>query len=193
VLPVELISFNVTNAANASAKLNWSTATEQNNDYFEVQRSIDAVNFITIGKVYGAGTSMVQLNYAYVDRNPNNGTSYYRLIQVDYDGAFEIHKTIAVLYNGGESEISSDDLSLFPNPYKSGELILDLSKLEPYTSINLSIIDLSGKQILNASMLVPEDKNVNLIPIAVDRLFPGIYIVSVQTANNVLNKKLIVK
>jgi hypothetical protein len=190
-LPVEMLSFTG-NAQADNVVLYWSTASERNNDYFEVQRSIDAVNFITIGQVYGASYSMVQLDYAYVDRNPNNGTSYYRLKQVDFDGASEIHNTIAIKWDGPVSDLDSDLINVYPNPYKTGDLLLDLYYLEPYTSINLSITDIHGKQIYSASLLVPENQKVNIVPIAVDELNKGIYLVSVQTANKLLNKKVIV-
>ncbi len=191
-LPVELLSFTG-NANQSTIKLNWATASEDNNDYFELQRSIDAVNFITIGTVYGAGNSYIKLNYDYVDKSPSRGTNYYRLMQVDYNGNTEYHETIAVNWNGTVKHLDSDDINIYPNPYTSGDLILDLRKLKSNTSITLIIMDIDGRLIYKASMLIPADRDINIVPLAIDRLNQGVYFISVQTANNVLTKKVIVK
>ena len=87
--------------------------------------------------------------------------------------------------------MNSDDINIYPNPYTSGELILDLHKLEPYTSIKLTIKDISGSLIYKTSLLVPISGEMNIAPMAVDNL-QGIYFINVQTANSVLSKKVIV-
>ncbi len=190
-LPVELISFTGA-ATDNDIELQWSTASEKNNDYFEIQRSEDAETFVTIGKVYGNGTTMLQSDYSYTDNNPNNGTNYYRLHQVDYDGASENHKTIAVYYDGRKLVLTHNDIKVYPNPYQAGDLILDLEKLEPYTSIRVTVMDMGGKILVNAPLLIPESREVNLVPKMIDVLQQGIYIVNVRTVDAVLTKKVIV-
>lgn len=98
-LPVNLISFAHQLEQN-HVILNWSTATEKNNDYMAIERSVDANNFSEIGRVKGGGSSLERIDYSFVDRFPYQGTNYYRLRQVDYDGTVTFHKVIAVEFTG---------------------------------------------------------------------------------------------
>ncbi len=84
-LPIELIFFN-SNLNDGVVKLKWSTATEINNDYFNIQHSTDALDFEVIGIVRGAGTSYQIESYEFEYDSPSNGINYFRLQQVDYDG-----------------------------------------------------------------------------------------------------------
>lgn len=86
-LPVELTEFSA-QLIKHQVHLTWQTATEINNDYFEVERSIDGFEWETIDRIKGAGNSTVILNYTTLDRHPKTGVSYYRLKQTDYDGTF---------------------------------------------------------------------------------------------------------
>jgi hypothetical protein len=177
-LPVEMLYFmGTTNPT--GIELTWATASETNNDYFEIQRSADAKNFYPIDVVYGAGNSMLELNYTYHDNNPLFGINYYRLKQVDYDGAFEIHKTISVDFSNNSMLQNEPDINVYPNPFKSGNLILDLTKLTPNLSIKIVISDTGGKTIYKAALIIPEDQQVNLIPIAIDKLNKGVYLVNI--------------
>lgn len=87
VLPIELLSFNAKKMWNDKVEVEWSTATETNNSYFVVERSKDAFKFEEVTHIKGAGNSLQQRNYMYVDNQPYSGTSYYRLRQVDFNGA----------------------------------------------------------------------------------------------------------
>ncbi|MGZ4033386.1 MAG: hypothetical protein ACXVP4_00870, partial [Bacteroidia bacterium] len=80
-LPIELINFSATLNENNTVDLQWTTATEINNDYFTIERSADANNFTELSKTNGAGNSTHVLNYSSVDDTPLKGTSYYRLRQ----------------------------------------------------------------------------------------------------------------
>lgn len=93
-LPVELLQFNA-NKSDEAIVLNWATASELNNNYFDIEKSLNGIDFYTIGRVGGAGTSTEIKTYSYTNRNiaPIN---YYRLKQVDFDGEFEYSKTVKV-------------------------------------------------------------------------------------------------
>jgi hypothetical protein len=96
-LPVELISFSGNYIDEQKILLEWETASETNNDYFNVERSIDAVNYTKAGKVNGSGNSSHTLHYTFTDfefHDVNN--TYYRLKQIDFDGKEHLSKTIAV-------------------------------------------------------------------------------------------------
>src|SRR5690606_27584493 len=104
-LRVNLVSFTANRLNETSVRHNWRTAGEENNDRFEIERSTDGINFITVGEVAGNGTTNTPLSYLFEDRNANALTPvlYYRLKQVDYNGAFEyspiarVANTIAVV------------------------------------------------------------------------------------------------
>ena len=108
LLPVELIGFNGKHDQGHNI-LTWQTATELNNDYFQVEHSFDGRYFESIGSVLGQGTSSTQHNYQFVHKNVKDGIHYYRLKQVDYDGQFEYSKIISI-------DFSNDGIIFLPNP-----------------------------------------------------------------------------
>ncbi|MBI4647218.1 MAG: hypothetical protein HY738_11690 [Bacteroidia bacterium] len=93
--PIELLNFNGA-CYDKKIVLNWSTASETNNDYFFVERSEDELEFSSIGIISGAGNSNNILTYHFVDESPFSGISYYRLKQTDYDGAYSYSGVVAV-------------------------------------------------------------------------------------------------
>ncbi|MFK7807664.1 MAG: T9SS type A sorting domain-containing protein [Saprospiraceae bacterium] len=121
VLPVELVSFKAQKRKN-DVELIWRTASELNNFGFEVQRSEDGKYWKHLTFVEGIGTTNTIQSYSFVDTQPLLGYGYYRLKQVDYDGAFEHSEIRTVRISQGDSE-----MSVFPNPAKD-LLRIDLSK-----------------------------------------------------------------
>ncbi len=112
-LPVDLISFKgIKN--DRQINLIWKTASEVNNEGFEIQKSNDGVVWNVFKFVEGRGNSSVLNTYTSTDRVPTQGSNYYRLKQMDFDGRFEYSKTVVVDFNSRLQE-----LSLFPNPAKS--------------------------------------------------------------------------
>ncbi|MFZ1609568.1 MAG: hypothetical protein WAT52_00780, partial [Chitinophagales bacterium] len=99
ILPIVLVNFDGSNVGNANV-LSWTTATELNNDYFTIERSLDGKSYEEIGTVEGAGQSSALLNYEYTDAQPYLGTNYYRLKQTDYNGAFDYSNVISIKVNG---------------------------------------------------------------------------------------------
>lgn len=87
-LPVELISFNASRTSEGNL-LNWTTASEINNDYFSVERSLEGESFQEIKKVKGNGNSTSEINYSFTDQFSYNEVVYYRLKQFDFDGQFQ--------------------------------------------------------------------------------------------------------
>lgn len=95
ILPIELLSFDGSNEGNVNI-LNWKCATETNNDRFEIERSTDGLSWIKIGTVDGAGTSSTLTEYSFRDSGYTKGYNYYRLKQVDFNGAYDYSGIIAV-------------------------------------------------------------------------------------------------
>jgi hypothetical protein len=101
VLPVTLISFNVT-TVNNSVQLKWITASEVSNDYFSIERSNDGSSWTSIGTVKGISVSNTNTTYSFTEKNPNAAITYYRLKQVDNKGSFsysEVRKLTPVVAN----------------------------------------------------------------------------------------------
>jgi hypothetical protein len=84
-LPVELISFEAKAMDNHNL-LTWTTASEINNDHFVIEKSSDGISFLEIGTERGMGNSTVAHEYFFRDFEIENGTTFYRLKQVDFDG-----------------------------------------------------------------------------------------------------------
>lgn len=110
-LPITLKSLTVKNEGNKN-KIYWTTSSEQNNNYFIIEKSNDGVNYKEIGRVKGAENSSQELNYSFTDQNPYLGITYYRLTQVDFDGKSET-------FNPVSCEYSVNDTKVFPNPFKN--------------------------------------------------------------------------
>jgi hypothetical protein len=166
-LPVELMTFRAeVNADNPFTDLYWTTATEQDNDYFSVERSADGMNFTPIGEVAGAGTTRVPQSYTFQDRRPHSGTNYYRLRQVDFDGAFAFSKVVAVHHQLPEET----DLRLLPNPTTGGVEIVTPSFA---TAQTISLHDLAGRELRRWELL----PNANRLTVDLSQLASGTYIV----------------
>jgi hypothetical protein len=99
-LPIELLSFTAT-PRNSVVDLAWSTASEQDNDHFTVERSADAEHFEDVLRMPGAGNSEQVLRYSATDHAPLAGRSYYRLRQTDHDGSSALSEVVPVLMQGG--------------------------------------------------------------------------------------------
>ncbi len=112
-LPIGLVSFDASALDNTSVQLSWETSSEQDNDYFIIERSADGFDgWEDILQVDGAGNSETPKDYTAADNLPLDGISYYRLKQVDFNGQQRIHETESVFIDisGGS------DLVIFPNP-----------------------------------------------------------------------------
>ncbi|RNI27345.1 T9SS C-terminal target domain-containing protein [Rufibacter immobilis] len=172
-LPVELISFTA-KAKGANVQLHWSTATEKNNDYFQVERSTDGKSFTAIGKVTGNGNSNILQNYGFLDTSAPQGTSYYRLKQVDFDGQHEYTKTVVV--NKAVMTEGLAQVGVSPNPF-SQKLSFTVNSTQART-LTVELHDLNGKLILHENVQVPVGESMltrDLQTVAV-----GVYILRVK-------------
>ena len=191
-LPVELISFTA-DAQEQTVQLVWETATEINNDYFEVQRSVDGINFKKIGEVAGNGNTVEVIRYEFVDQMPVSGISYYQLKQVDFDGAFEHSDKISVEWINAGFVAGFVEVNLYPNPAPQGQAKLKVTGLRPSSTVTFKLLDMFGKplmqQVLETDML--SQQGFMIQPRA--RLSTGVYVVSVQQGSEVHQKTMIVR
>lgn len=173
-LPIELIHFAAI-SNDKTIDLLWSTASERNNHYFEIERSADLQNFETIGKIYGAGNSNTVLKYQFTDLHPYNGSNYYRLKQVDYDGTFSYSDIQVGFINTNTNQNSID---VYPNP--AVESITINGEFNQFESGQIIISSLNGVIMLNTKF----DKMLNLTTLNVSDLPSGIYIIQVKNGEN---------
>ena len=191
-LPVELVSFTATAKAQ-TVVLTWETASEINNDYFEVLRSVDGINFKKIGEVAGAGNSDKSLRYEFADKLPVAGVAYYQLKQVDYNGMYDYSDKVSVEWISTGEYAAFVELNLYPNPAAQGEAKLRVTGLQPRSAVTVKLLDMFGKvhlqQVIEADRLGQEGYLIQ--PRA--RLSAGVYVVSVQQGSQVHQKTLIVR
>lgn len=186
VLPVELISFS-SECLVGIVKLSWQTASEKNNDYFEVQKSKNGVDFIAIDQVNGNGNSSVVQNYSFEDVEPNNGATYYRLKQVDYNGEFSYSELVSVKCD----EVNNNSVYVYPNP-ATNEIKVNIGN-RPNQEVIGYVVNVLGEQIMSFS-----NKNMNnsALNLSISELSNGIYnlaIFSVQTGEMIGTSKFIKK
>ena len=178
-LPIELINFDVQLQQSNCAKCYWQTATEINNDFFTIQRSVDAINFNDIGIVDGAGNSLQIKNYDFLDTNPiSDEIAYYRLKQTDFNSHFSYSPIVAV--NVKNIEITT----IYPNPSSNPTVII----ASPYNKeINLTIIQADGKIIQDIQYKLLQ--GINTININANLMSSGSYIFSVNDKNTRYTQK----
>ena len=150
-LPVEWLSFDA-KSISSTVLLQWKTASESGNDYFNVERSSDGTSFETIGQVQGNGSTNTISSYSFTDYSPGQGLLYYRLQQVDIDGQFERSKIVPVRIGDGVSTPQ-----LFPNPVHDQTWVM-LYANESKLSV-LEIMNTAGQIILSQAVSLQEGNN----------------------------------
>ena len=147
-LPVELVQFNADCQNNGTVKLSWTTASEINNDYFDVQKSFDASDFFSIGTVAGNGNSNTINYYEFIDEE--SGTAYYRLKQVDFDGKFDYSDVVVASCKTDNFEIKAYDNF-------SGFAVQVLANFSD--KVTIEIVDTRGRLIASKSVNIIEGMN----------------------------------
>jgi hypothetical protein len=157
-IPVELTSFTAT-ANGKELLLSWSTATEINNQGFEVQRKFGSNDFVTIGSVKGHGTTTTPNNYSLVDKLVDGGKYIYRLKQIDFSGTFEYSDAVEVEVRVLDKFTLEQN---YPNPFNPSTKIKFTIPLlggdERGGLVLLKIFDVLGNEV---ATLVNEFKPAN--------------------------------
>lgn len=163
-LPVTLQSFTV-NAAGSNALLQWRTATESNNDHFDIERSADGRTFTTIGRVAGNGTTTIPQDYRFTDAAPLTGNNFYRLAQVDLDGRINYSPIRLLNFN---AQVRT--LQVSPNPARATLQILLPQAASGQHAIEL--YHLTGQKVLVQSVAA----GTLQLKVDISTLLPGVYI-----------------
>lgn len=178
-LPVNLKSFNGKNTTNG-VLLNWETASEENNDRFEILRSNSKDNFQVLSSVKGAGNSKEINKYSFLDTEPLSGVNYYKLNQIDFNGKSTPSNIVAVktglIENKVDLSASSSELKITINSISSGVA-------------TLQVFDVSGHKVLNKTLQLQSGLNANVINI--NNLENGLYVARLIIGSQVVSKKFV--
>ena len=184
VVPVELTSFTA-NTSGDDVTLSWTTASEINNQGFEIQRKMLNGEFSTVGFVEGYGTTTETQNYSFADENLLPATYSYRLRQVDFDGTSELSDVIEV-------EVSTPiDYSLsqnYPNPFNPSTTIRYSIPADGY--VTLKVYDVLGNEVAS---LVDEQKQSGAFDVHfnANALSSGVYYYTLKAGEFTSTKKLV--
>ena len=182
-LPVKLASFAAVKSGNDNL-VKWTTSVELNTSHFEVEHSIDGLNFAKIATVKATGNSTNKVDYTYTDKNVTNGKHYYRLKTVDIDNSFA--QSIVILLNRDANGTLLTTVA--PNPF--AERLMVSYQSANNTVVNFKLYDAAGKLVkqLDAKVL----KGSNMIQIdGLNTLQPGSYILAAIDAEYSFSSQLI--
>ena len=171
ILAGELMSFTA-ESEDSYVQLNWATASENNNDYFNVERSIDGINYSSISSVNGSGNSIHILKYSSIDDTPLLGESYYRLKQTNYDGETSYSAIEAVSFKRNKDFI----VNIYPNPVSSQITIDSESEIE-----SIDIFNIYGSLV----------RTEIASSFSVENLSNGAYILIIRTKNVIVKRHFI--
>ena len=165
-LPVEWLNFEAT-LVDQNVHLLWSTASEENNRGFYVERSADADTWEELGFVEGGGTTEEIRDYSFIDKAPSIGYNYYRIRQVDFNGDIDYSVIRETILDPG---VFSDALKVFPNP------TTDVLNISPFIG-TYTLMDLQGR------VLKKEQLNGTWTKIPVTAYPQGTYLLKLQAPN----------
>lgn len=164
ILPIELLDFSV-KVKGTQIQLNWTTASEINNNYFTPEHSSDGVNFSLLGTIKGAGNSINTIKYSFPDVNPLNGINYYRLKQTDFDEKSSYSNVISVRMDFESREL------IYPNPATTNLNIQLSEKLKG--AVTVEVINIQG--VIITSKIV-DDPETEILKVDLHGIAIGTYI-----------------
>jgi hypothetical protein len=173
-VPVELVAFEAVTTGE-TVMLHWETASELNNDYFQLERSFNGQEFVVLTLIGGHGTTSEPKEYQFRDETPRNGFNYYRLKQVNFDGSYSYSKTIS-------TEVKSEAILVFPNPTKDFVRII----LPHYQMVEVSVFNNFGQIIFRQEVQKVTQFNLADQP-------AGLYVLEIKSGNRIENFKFLKK
>lgn len=187
-LPVKLTAFDAI-PENQTVLLQWTTSSEINNDYFEILRSANGINWQSVTRVAGNGTTQQLHNYSFNDQLNGQalaGAIYYRLKQVDFNGAESLSPIRSIKLSAINSSAPAEAINIYPNP-ADNEVNIDFSGAD----------DNSELRIINAAGVLQYAERINRnemhTRINTGLLNPGMYVVQIVNKDNIVTGILIRK
>lgn len=179
-LPVKLTSFTGKASGN-SIRLNWSTASENNNAYFEVLRIKEGKEPLVLGKVLGQGNASIAKTYSFTDNSPEHGTNYYQLRQTDHNGSFELSQVI---------DVNATLLKSAFGAFFKGDILNVLYEAEKAGTLKLKLFDIAGHHIYEKPVRIQVGENELQVPLTLNN---GVYVISLTGDNKTALSKKIIK
>lgn len=170
ILPVELISFTAEKTPKDESLLTWVTASEINNDYFEVLHSTDGINFNVVGIVEGNGTTNEMSIYYFVHYSPIFGTNYYQLKQVDFDGTLDYSDIKTIVFESSGFDI------FFIGSITNNPFIRVVSQEETFANIRIFTAD--GRELFKNRVKI--DKGTFDYYVKAEELASAMYFVTYE-------------
>tara|TARA_B100000809_G_scaffold148705_1_gene146177 strand:- start:890 stop:2998 length:2109 start_codon:yes stop_codon:yes gene_type:complete len=176
VLPITLVNFSGVALKNGHNRINWTTSSEINNDYFELEKSENGIDFELVTTQNGAGNSTSTLRYFDYDKSEKEIT-YYRLKQVDFDGRFSYSVIISVTN-------SAKEFKIYPNPSSDGHLFITNIKNDNL----VRIIDPHGRVLESYRNIDMDVLNLDL-----SDYNKGLYYIMITTNSEVFTEKVLIQ
>lgn len=181
-LPIELVNF-AASCNNNKINLEWTTATEINNNYFTIQRSPSGENFEDLMRIGGSGNSNEIRNYSTMDNAPLSGMSYYRLKQTDYNGNFSLSPV--VVSDCGVSGFNI--ISVITNQESRTAKLYFSTSVK--TNYNVTVYDLLGNKVFSSDNYA--ENGTNEVEINGSGLSHSIYFIVLSSDKQVLSRKIV--
>ncbi|MBK7228558.1 MAG: T9SS type A sorting domain-containing protein [Ignavibacteriales bacterium] len=186
VLPVELTSFNAA-AVEGNVNINWATATELNNNGFEIQRKSQQTEWSSVGFVKGNGTTTNSQEYSFVDRPGTTGKFSYRLKQIDFNGTFAYSDVVEVEIVAKEFKLYNN----YPNPFNPSTIISYNLPVDAFVSLRIyNAVGELVTELVNGNQLAGQhSENFNASANGT-QLPSGIYFAEIKANENIQRIKM---
>ena len=194
-LPISLSSFNAhvydANKHCDGIEIAWTTQTEENTDYFILERSVNGMDFTEIGRVLAAGNSLAIQEYTILDSNVGS-KNYYRLTVVDLDGSQSEFGLGYVVYTDCFRDVDVNNISdIFPNPVVNDVLSSLKINLNESADVHINVVDIHGRLVTSIPQSLAQGENI--VQFSLQGLEAGTYFVSLMSNDWQTNHRKIVK
>lgn len=182
VLPIKLLYFTG-RQFEKEVVLEWASATEENFDYYRVEKSLDGEKFEELNRVKGSEFSNEKKEYSLVDPFPVSGKIYYRLVAVDLDGSSEQFQVILVNFNAGEKRVYA-----YPNPVSQGEYLVVQPNFRIAEGDAIIIYNNLGQSLFRTTFM-----NSSPISIETKSWEPGMYFLNIYSKEGRFIEKVVIR
>jgi hypothetical protein len=172
-LPVDLLHFDA-EAIESDVRIYWSTASEENSDFFTVERTLNFEDHTVIATVPSAGNSSNLLNYETFDKDPADGINYYRLLQTDRDGSVNVISDYIPVRFG--KSLKFEILNLLHDPYSI--LVYNYDSQE---ALQMLIFDMTGRLLQDRGNITSQS-GLNMLELDLSGLSSGIYTIQLRNS-----------
>lgn len=179
-LPIEWLTQSA-ECNKGNIAINWSTASEQNADFFIVERSPDGANFTMVSTIPASGNSSTVKKYSYTDTEPYSGTSYYRIRETDFNASTMVSEIMTV--NGCLNDniiISGGD----------GGISVNINAMED-SKYAFEVYDAIGQKLISEVKTVSVGSN--MVKLSVSNMASGVYAVKVYSNRKAITQKVFVR